>query len=428
MLARTDKFGPMVDDSVCFDPSATTAEWLAMIVAELRGFIMAVDSLDRNSQGRYLCRDPKAGKLPGLAERWSKICSAASAARWFLSVPSEIASSGNGVVRVISRHSPRFGTLNDCLSSITFMFCNGEPETAIEASQLQRLRALLRTLEAETMSEEIDALSRQAARLAKFASDPQVRSRIEREVLPAIKRQLAESDRARKKWRKEHPHPKEFVEWLKDPYSPTSIRGISSGESYPTETDPTTCGAAQIGLLRAQGDLARADTAEWYYLVTLHDSCPAGASNPLFPDMRAIDLGEGVRVSSLGALSRLQTGIEHPTFCPPRFDAATVAVMIDRFEQRFGRTRHPVEEEEPLKPLTPKQTAVLKLIQNVPLDGAIKGPQIIKALGKLTPAIDMDQSTLTKHIIPALKSRGVKNVRGLGYHIPRNHRDSTSTP
>lgn len=420
MLPRTDKFGPMKGDSMSFDPSATTADWLAMLVAELRAFIIVVESLDQDSQGRYLCRDPRAGKLPGLAERWNKIGSAASAVRGQLSVPSEIASNGKGVLRAVLRRRPGYGSLDDCLASITFMFCKGETESAIEGSQVRRLRSLLHTLERETMSNEIDALSQQAARLAKFASDPHVRRRIESEALPAIGRLLDESSQTRKAWREAHPHPKEFMEWMQDPSSPTLIRGISSGEAYPTETDPTTCGAGHIGMLRAKGDLARADVAEWYYLVTLHDSCPAGASNPLYPDMRAIDLGEGVMVSSVGALSRLHTGIEHPDFCAPRFDAATVAVMIDRFEQRFGgreardeqKTRTNADE-----PLSDTNRAVLEELRRVPVGEGLIAKQIVDRLKLRTPMVIIKEATFRSHVVPALKKHGMVNKRGVGYFI-----------
>jgi hypothetical protein len=307
------------------------------------------------------------------------------------------------------------------------MFCHGETESAIEGSQVHRLRSLLHTLERETMSDEIEALSHQAIRLAKIVSDPQVRRRIESEALPAIERLLHESKQARKEWREAHPHPKEYVEWMMDPNSPTSIRGISSGERYPSENDPTECDARQIGLLRAKGDHARADAAEWYYLVTLHDSCPAGASNPLYPDMREVDFGDGVKVSSFGSLSRLQTGIEHPDFIAPRFDSATVAVMIDRFEQRFGgreardeqKTRTDADE-----PLNETNRAVLEELRRVPPGEGLTGKQLIKRLEQRKPQILIIAGTLRKHVVPALKPYGMLNKKGVGYYIDPAKRSS----
>jgi hypothetical protein len=91
----------MEGDSMPFDPSATTADWMAMLISELRAFILDIESLEQDEQGRYLCRDSRAGTLRGLAELWNKIASVASATRARLSVPSEIASNGKGAVRAI---------------------------------------------------------------------------------------------------------------------------------------------------------------------------------------------------------------------------------------------------------------------------------------------------------------------------------------
>lgn len=83
---------------------------------------------------------------------------------------------------------------------------------------------------------------------------------------------------------------------------------------------------------------------------------------------------------------------------------------------------------KPSDPLTPKQAAVYEIIMAVPADRGIKGPQILAALGKLKPPVDMDTSTLTRHIIPALKVRGVRNKKGVGYFIEQASLNSTSAP
>jgi hypothetical protein len=58
-------------------------------------------------------------------------------------------------------------------------------------------------------------------------------------------------------------------------------------------------------------------------------------------------------------------------------------------------------------PLTETQQAVYDLIKR---DGPIQGDAICRRLA-------VSQSTLTRHIIPALKSRAVKNRRCAGYYI-----------
>lgn len=68
-----------------------------------------------------------------------------------------------------------------------------------------------------------------------------------------------------------------------------------------------------------------------------------------------------------------------------------------------------------LEPLTPTEQAVFDLIPESP--EAIQGPQIISTLRKRS--VPLNQSTLTKHIIPNLKSkRGIRNRQGAGYYRP----------
>lgn len=83
---------------------------------------------------------------------------------------------------------------------------------------------------------------------------------------------------------------------------------------------------------------------------------------------------------------------------------------------------------QPSAPLTSKQAAVYEIIAAVPSDRGIKGPQIITALGKLKPPVNMDSSTLTRHVIPVLKSRGVRNKKGVGYYVEQAAGNSTSAP
>jgi hypothetical protein len=67
-------------------------------------------------------------------------------------------------------------------------------------------------------------------------------------------------------------------------------------------------------------------------------------------------------------------------------------------------------------PLTEAEGKVLELIKQQPKGQAITGPEIISSLNK--QGFPMEQSTLTRHIIPKLKKGyGVKNRRGVGYYV-----------
>ena len=68
--------------------------------------------------------------------------------------------------------------------------------------------------------------------------------------------------------------------------------------------------------------------------------------------------------------------------------------------------------------LTKKAAAVLGLLEDLPEHRGLTGPEILTELDK--QRIDMDQSTLTKNIIPALKEHHrVKNKRRKGYYIDK---------
>lgn len=75
-------------------------------------------------------------------------------------------------------------------------------------------------------------------------------------------------------------------------------------------------------------------------------------------------------------------------------------------------------KEQRLAPLSENQTAVYDLLKNLPEYKAMTGKEILRQLED-EKAIIMDQSTLTKNIIPALRPYGVKNKRGAGYYIDK---------
>jgi len=67
------------------------------------------------------------------------------------------------------------------------------------------------------------------------------------------------------------------------------------------------------------------------------------------------------------------------------------------------------------EPLSDKALAVLNLLQELSPHQGLTGPKILEKLDNKN--ILIDQSTLTKSIIPALKPYGVKNKPRIGYYI-----------
>jgi len=79
-----------------------------------------------------------------------------------------------------------------------------------------------------------------------------------------------------------------------------------------------------------------------------------------------------------------------------------------RLERRAERYRYRSGQRPDSEPLTDAQQQVWDFVKS---NGPVTGKEIV-AEGLA------EQSTLTRHIIPILKLRGLKNRRGAGYYIP----------
>jgi len=72
-----------------------------------------------------------------------------------------------------------------------------------------------------------------------------------------------------------------------------------------------------------------------------------------------------------------------------------------------------------LELLSANAAAVYELLKALPQYRGMKGREILKALENQKQPIFIDQSTLTKNIIPELRPYGVRNKRGAGYYISK---------
>jgi hypothetical protein len=86
-----------------------------------------------------------------------------------------------------------------------------------------------------------------------------------------------------------------------------------------------------------------------------------------------------------------------------------------RQETSGGNAGNTTKPKKKLKPLSEKAAAVLELLKTLPEHRGMTGPKILETLDKKN--IMIDQSTLTKNIIPELKPYGVKNRPRIGYYI-----------
>jgi len=97
-------------------------------------------------------------------------------------------------------------------------------------------------------------------------------------------------------------------------------------------------------------------------------------------------------------------------------DFERASVKATKEPKNAGDTNKPKKK---LKPLSANAAAVYELLKALLEYKAMKGREILKALENQNPSIFIDQSTLTKNIIPELKPYGVKNRPRIGYYIER---------
>jgi len=77
------------------------------------------------------------------------------------------------------------------------------------------------------------------------------------------------------------------------------------------------------------------------------------------------------------------------------------------------------DEQIQREPLSENAVAVYELLKGLPQHRGLKGREILEKLEHREKPIIIDQSTLTKNIIPALRPYGVKNKPGAGYFISK---------
>jgi len=107
------------------------------------------------------------------------------------------------------------------------------------------------------------------------------------------------------------------------------------------------------------------------------------------------------------------------------FDIIAALTLTESIEQKQGDTGGGKADIKPKRkrktpPLPEKDITVLELLENLPERKGLTGKQILQMLDE--KKIYIDQSTLTKGIIPRLRRNGyrIKNKRnGAGYYIEK---------
>jgi len=89
--------------------------------------------------------------------------------------------------------------------------------------------------------------------------------------------------------------------------------------------------------------------------------------------------------------------------------------ILELIEEASGGNAGDKKKLKKKQPLSEKASAVLELLKTLPEHRGMTGPKILETLD--AKSIHIDQSTLTKNIIPELQSYGVKNKPRIGYYI-----------
>lgn len=154
----------------------------------------------------------------------------------------------------------------------------------------------------------------------------------------------------------------------------------------------------------------------------------AGSFGPL-PLTRTQVLAAAHEIHALvrdGAMSLLKTA---PESIRGRLDALVVVAdaaepTVEHLDAAI-RSLIAVSKEWPIEsvaPLNDTNRAALDELLRLPPGQGVTGKQLIERLAGRTPKVMIEEVTLRKHVIPAIKPFGVLNKRGVGYYVDPSRR------
>lgn len=139
-------------------------------------------------------------------------------------------------------------------------------------------------------------------------------------------------------------------------------------------------------------------------------------NNHADPETRLRELGGRVKEIREAAKACLTAGCTVPPLPEPKNEDPEEE--LERWERWCISAGQGAED---LPPLTPSAAAVYEMLLSLPAHRAMMGPQILDKLSQ-EHTIEIDQSTLTGRIIPALKPYGVEGVHKVGYRVKPSRR------
>lgn len=135
----------------------------------------------------------------------------------------------------------------------------------------------------------------------------------------------------------------------------------------------------------------------------------------ILPKLAELDSKTGAAASLSALLSRKYPAI-----------TATLGIATDDGRKNKGGDGTPATGAPPRPPLSDNAAKVREILLGLPSERGLIGRKLLEKLDK--HGVFIDQSTLTKRIIPELKPYGVMNKPRIGYYIPVESRPSADAP
>lgn len=332
MIPRTDQFRKCPDGSLDIRGVAQPLDLLTYLLIKLDTFLGLCGTLPRGSDGAYLQRDPRAGRLTSVRASWSDVQMAAQLV-WSSTLVSvnfhrtapdiAIAGATPAIYDVV---------IADLAKQLIFAVVGSESELAIPAVVIDRIRNVRDQLEPIIMPIQVEALEVLQTDLHRWVRGTRgARAWIEKTIVPQLAAMWKKQQQLRRKQaRIDSAHRARWVK-ARESGHPFDER---PRVIYDRDLDPRNMSAETIGRLRDEDQRELADLAEAYFVVMLHDSGEAGNLCKLCPLLGKV---EGLSHKFDWAyLDRMDTGLERDDTAP-RFSPGAVEGMIERFKARFDR-------------------------------------------------------------------------------------------
>jgi hypothetical protein len=325
MIPRTDQFKERRDGTIDICGVAWPLDQLTYLLQKLDAFLSLCSTLPRGSDGSYLVRDPRAGKIGSVRSRWEQVQRAAQIVWSSTLVPETVQHPAPDIAFAAVSPSSSDAPVADLARQLVFVALGPEAESAIPATIMERIHNMRDRVESLVMPAQIEIRKALQADLHRWSRDTRVRAWIKKQIIPELERMWTEQKRRQREQRL-------IDKEIGDRRRAAIEAGLPFTERprvvYDRDLDPRHMTAQTIGRLRDEGRTEIADIAEAFQVLMLHDAGEAGCLDKLFPR-----LGE-YEGFDMAYQHRCDTGLEREEE-GPQFSPEAMEGMLARFRARF---------------------------------------------------------------------------------------------